>query len=148
MPDSSKLSEFTVTRRVQFYETDAAGIVHFSWYLRYLEEAEHAMWRAAGLSIAPAGSEFGFPRVSVSSDYRAPLRFEDEFETTIRIIGMTDKSIRYAGVMKRGDTLVANLAMTIVCVTKAADDTLRAAPLPTAVRTRFEVAADAIAGHR
>ena len=148
MPDSPKLSEFTVTRRVQFYETDAAGIVHFSWYLRYLEEAEHAMWRAAGLSIAPAGSEVGFPRVSVHTDYCAPLRFEDEFETTIRIVGMTDKSIRYSGVMKCGDTVVANLAMTIVCVTKAADDTLRAAPLPVAVRARFEVAADVIAGQR
>jgi acyl-CoA thioester hydrolase len=148
MPDSSKLSEFTVQRRVQFYETDAAGIVHFSWYLRYLEEAEHAMWRAAGLSIAPPDSAYGFPRVSVYSDYRAPLKFEDEFETTIRIVGITDKSIRYSGVLRRGETLVANLAMTIVCVTKGADDIMRATPLPPAVRARFEVNADAVVGHK
>ena len=44
--------EYRLKRRVQFYETDMAGIVHFSWFFRYLEEAEHAMWRAAGLSIA------------------------------------------------------------------------------------------------
>ena len=31
-----------LSRRVQFYETDAAGIVHFSWFYRYMEEAEHA----------------------------------------------------------------------------------------------------------
>ena len=42
-----------LTRRVQFYETDAAGIVHFSWFFRYMEEAEHALWREAGLSIHP-----------------------------------------------------------------------------------------------
>ena len=54
-------SEYRLRRRVQFYETDMAGIVHFSWFFRYLEEAEHAMWREAGLSIAD-GSEIGWPR--------------------------------------------------------------------------------------
>ena len=42
--------EYRLKRRVQFYETDMAGIVHFSWFFRYLEEAEHAMWREAGLT--------------------------------------------------------------------------------------------------
>ena len=74
-----KLSEFKLKRRVAFYETDAAGIVHFSCYLRYLEEAEHALWRAAGLSIAPRDSEYGWPRVAVTGEYGNPLRFEDEF---------------------------------------------------------------------
>jgi YbgC/YbaW family acyl-CoA thioester hydrolase len=146
MSASAKLSTFTVKRRVQFYETDAAGIVHFSWYPRYLEEAEHALWRAAGLSIAPAESDFGFPRVSLTCDYKAPLKFEDEFETTIRIVGMTDKSLRYAGVLERGGTVVAALGMTIVCVTKNASNTMRAVPLPDEIRARFEVAADAAAG--
>ncbi|HCQ99158.1 MAG TPA: acyl-CoA thioesterase, partial [Acidobacteria bacterium] len=55
------ISEFRLARRVQFYETDTAGLVHFSVFFRYLEEAEHAMWRAAGLSIAPPGADIGFP---------------------------------------------------------------------------------------
>ena len=41
-------------RRVLFYETDAAGIVHFSWFFRYMEEAEHALWREAGSVHPPA----------------------------------------------------------------------------------------------
>lgn len=52
------------------------GVVHFSWYFRYMEKAEHAMWREAGLSIAPPG-EAGFPRVSAAIDFHAPLRFEE-----------------------------------------------------------------------
>ena len=36
---------------VEFAETDAAGIVHFSVFFRYMEEAEHAVWRQAGLDI-------------------------------------------------------------------------------------------------
>ena len=50
-------SGFRYSRRVQFAETDLAGIVHFSWMFRYMEEAEHALWRAAGLSIADPGSD-------------------------------------------------------------------------------------------
>ena len=48
-------SEYRLRRRVQFHETDAAGIVHFSWFYRYMEEAEHALWRQAGLSIHSPG---------------------------------------------------------------------------------------------
>lgn len=137
-----KLSEFTLTRRVQFYETDAAGIVHFSCYLRYMEEAEHALWRAAGLSIAAPGSSYGWPRVAVTCDYRHPLRFEDECDVRIRIVAMSDKSLRYACTVARGSVEIAALAMTIVCTTRDAEGRMRAASLPEDVRGRFEVASD------
>lgn len=109
---------FRYRRRVQFYETDLAGIVHFSWYLRYMEEAEHAMWRAAGLSIAPAGGDFGFPRVSASVEFLAPLRFEEEFDVVVRIEALNRRSIRYACAIERGDVTVATGTMTAVCVDK------------------------------
>ncbi len=78
-------SEYRLKRRVQFYETDMAGIVHFSWFFRYLEEAEHAMWREAGLSIAGGGG-IAWPRVDASFEFHRPLRFEDEFEVHLRIV--------------------------------------------------------------
>ena len=62
-------SEFILHRRVQWYELDSAGIVHFSTYFRFMEEAEPALWRAAGLSIGAAEKTGGWPRVSGS-----PLR--------------------------------------------------------------------------
>ncbi len=60
-----------------------------------MEEAEHALWRAAGLSIAPRGSHVGFPRVAAAFEYHRPLRFEDEFDVRIRIAGLSEKAIRY-----------------------------------------------------
>jgi YbgC/YbaW family acyl-CoA thioester hydrolase len=140
-----KLSEYRLQRRVQFYETDAAGIVHFSCYFRYMEEAEHAFWRAAGLSIAPLESEYGWPRVAVSCDYRSPLRFEDEFEVWIRIVAMSSKSIRYACVMALGDVVVARLTMTTVCVSKDPAGSFRAVSLPPVMHERFQVSPDVIA---
>jgi YbgC/YbaW family acyl-CoA thioester hydrolase len=112
------VTEHRYRRRVQFYETDLAGVVHFSWYPRYMEEAEHALWREAGLSIAPAGSDIGFPRVACSVDFHAPLHFEDEFEVWIRIEAIGPRTIRYASTITRGGTKVATGSMTAVCVRK------------------------------
>ena len=58
--------------------------MHFSCYYRYMEEAEHAFWRAAGLALTDAGT-LGFPRVSSAFEYHAPLRFDDEFDAELQI---------------------------------------------------------------
>jgi acyl-CoA thioester hydrolase len=42
---------FITTHRVEFFETDLAGIVHFANYYRFMEQAEHAFFRALGLKI-------------------------------------------------------------------------------------------------
>jgi acyl-CoA thioester hydrolase len=139
----TKQSEFRTTRRVQFHETDAAGIVHFSWYPRYMEEAEHAFWRSVGLSVA-GDSPYGWPRISMSCDYLHPLHFEDEFDIHLRIIAMSDRTIQYACVFSLGDRNVAKLRMTTVCVTREGPNgSFRATSMPAVVRERFEVAADA-----
>ena len=81
-------TEFRYPRRVQFAETDLAGIVHFSTMFRYVEEAEHALWREAGLSIAERASGLGWPRLSAALEFRNPLRFEEEFEVWVRIAAL------------------------------------------------------------
>ncbi len=97
------LSEYTLRRRVKFHELDSAGIVHFSMYFRYMEEAEHALWREAGLSIASRGADVGFPRVSAAFDYHRPLQFEDEFDARIRIVSIREKSMRYVCTLTMGE---------------------------------------------
>jgi acyl-CoA thioester hydrolase len=140
---SSRWSEITIRRRVQFYELDSAGIVHFSNYFRYMEEAEHALWRAAGLSISPPDATVGFPRVNVSFDYRRPLRFEDEVDIRIRIVKLSRRTIQYACTLSAGNVLAAEGVMTIVCVRMGVEP-LEAVSIPEAIASRFEaVAADA-----
>ncbi len=124
-------------RRVQFYETDAAGIVHFSNFFRYMEEAEHALWRENGLSIFPADPTHGWPRVAASFDYKRPLRFEDEFEVRLEVTRVSTRSVTYACRIVCRDEVVAEGGMTIVCVQRAADHTMRAAPIPDAIVALF-----------
>jgi acyl-CoA thioester hydrolase len=137
----SPCSEYTLRRRVLFYEVDSAGIVHFSNFFRYMEEAEHAMWRDAGLSIARRESGVGFPRVSVGFDYHRPLRFEDEFEARITITAISERSMRYACVLTRGGESIATGTQTIVCVTQRPDGSMKAVPFPPDIISRFAVAA-------
>lgn len=135
------ISEYRLQRRVNFYETDAAGIVHFSTYFRYMEEAEHALWRAAGITIAERNASIGWPRVGVSFEYFRPLRFEEEFEILIRIVEIGEKKIRYSCVLTGSEGKLAAGAMTIVCVTRRANEPMKSAPIPPDIASRFEVTA-------
>ena len=42
---------FKTRRRVEFRDTDAAGIVHFSAFFFWMESAEHELLRAAGVDV-------------------------------------------------------------------------------------------------
>ena len=131
-------SEFRYQRRVQFAETDLAGIVHFSEMFRYMEEAEHAMWRAAGLTIAERGSDLGWPRLNAALEFRNPLRFEEEFEVWARIAELKTRTIEYEFTLVRGQTVIAVGTMTAVCVRKLPDGTMRAAEIPASIRDALE----------
>ena len=133
-------SEYHLRRRVQFYETDAAGIVHFSCFFRYMEEAEHALWREAGLSIAPADAEIGWPRLAASFDYHKPLRFEQEFDVWLRVAAVTNKTIRYTCVLTSDEATIATGAMTIACVRKIANQQMTSVEIPLEIAARFQVA--------
>jgi acyl-CoA thioester hydrolase len=136
------VSEVRIQRRVQFHETDAAGLVHFSVFFRYMEEAEHALWRAAGLSIAPRGSEIGWPRLETSFEFREALRFEDEFEIAIRVVEIASRTIRYECRLTKDGVHVATGRLTIVCVRKAAGEPMRAVAIPAEIAERFRAVHD------
>ena len=133
-------SGFTYKRRLHFSETDMAGIAHFSTYFRFMEEAEHALWRAAGLSIGEAALTGGWPRVSASFDYKSPLHFEEEFEIAVRIGNVTRRSLQYQFTVTRGDVLVGTGSMTAVSTTKE-DGRLRSVDIPAEMIARLRAAA-------
>ena len=132
-------SEYRLTRRVQFYETDMAGIVHFSWFFRYLEEAEHAMWREAGLTITGVDG-LGWPRVEASFEYYRPLKFEDVFEVHLRVVGKDARTIRYEGVIMRGDVRVAKGLIAVRCVSSRPGEAMRSIDIPPDIDALIQVA--------
>ena len=59
-------TKFRTTRRVEFSDTDMVGIAHFTNYFRFMEEAEHALLRARGLSVVLKDDRgtLGFPKLT------------------------------------------------------------------------------------
>lgn len=137
---------FPYARRVQFAETDLAGIVHFSWMFRYMEEAEHALWRAAGLSVAAPGSDLGWPRVSAQFDFRQPLRFEDEFVVEVRLAEVRTRALHYRHTIRRGETVIGTGTMVAVCVRHGADGTMAAVTVPPEILERLRGVLEASGG--
>jgi YbgC/YbaW family acyl-CoA thioester hydrolase len=135
------IREFTYRRRVEFAETDMAGMAHFSVFLRYVEEAEHAMWREAGLNIADPDSPCGFPRVSFAIDYKAPLAFQDEFEVRLQLVSLSARSLKYSATLVRGETTIATSTHTVVCIRRTPAP-IRATEIPADIVARLRSRAE------
>ena len=133
MPDS-----FSIKRRVQFAETDMAGIVHFPNYFRWMEEVEHAFFRSRGLSVAMTheGVELGWPRVNVGCEYYGPVKFEDEVELRLRITKVGGKSLSYEVDFLLGGKLVALGKSTSVCC-RHTPEGLHAVTIPDSIRQKL-----------
>lgn len=139
--------EFKSTRRIEFADTDLAGIVHFANFFRYLEATEHEFYRSLGLPLHFGGdSSHGWPRVSARCDYKAPLRFGDEIEVHLVVREKRRRAIRYGFVVRRlssdGDAKAAIAAfgdMTAVSVAKDAETGRMAA---VAIPDDFDAAID------
>ena len=78
---------FTLNRRIEFSETDLAGFAHFSSYLKYMEETEHAFLRTRGLAAALQDEKgtLGFPKVTASCNYLIPATYDDLLEINMTV---------------------------------------------------------------
>ena len=134
---------FEFQRRVEFHETDLAGIVHFSNFYRYMETAEHAFLRSLGHSIHEqvGTAEIGWPRVSARCEFKRPVRYDDVLTIRVAIEEIRTRSVRY-GFRFHVDPEappVAEGEVAVACVRFDGSD-IKAIPIPDAVRTDLEAA--------
>jgi YbgC/YbaW family acyl-CoA thioester hydrolase len=129
-------------RRVEFHDTDMAGIVHFSNFFRFMEEAEVGFLRHLGLGVSwrPGGQKFGFPRVSATCDFVKPARFEDVLEICVFVEKIGRKSITYAHEFRLGEDVIARGKITCVCCLVHGDNQIEAIEIPDEVRAKLEAA--------
>ena len=108
---------FVHSRRVEFRDTDTAGIVHFSNFFAYMEQAEHAFLRSVGLGVICEidGVKISWPRVNAACDYRQAIRFEDVIDIHLSIERIGDKSVTYGFAFYLGEDRVADGKITAVC---------------------------------
>lgn len=129
----------SIKRRIQFHDTDMAGVVHFSNYFRMMEEVEHAFFRSLGLSIVMTHEalEIGWPRVAASCEYFGPLKFEDEVELIMSVTKVGEKSFNYEVEFQWEGRKVALGKMTSVCC-EMLDGGMRSITIPPGIRKKLE----------
>jgi YbgC/YbaW family acyl-CoA thioester hydrolase len=136
--------DFKLQRRVEFSETDMAGIVHYSNFFKYMEGAEHAFYRALGHSVVMQHVDppLGWPRVHAECDYFKPLRFEDLIEVHMLVKEKKSKALTYVFRFYRLNSAreeVARGSLTVVCVAHV-DGQMRAVEMPKELAEKIEVA--------
>ena len=133
---------FVTQRRVEFRDTDAAGIVHFSAFFPMMETAEHEFLRSIGVDVmprhVPEGMPITWPRVSAHCDYRAAARFEDLLMIGVRVAKVGSSSVRYEFVFTRDGVSIADGALTAVCCRLSPGGGLEKIAIPEETRRRFE----------
>jgi len=136
--------EMKVTRRVEFSETDMAGIMHFSNFFRFMETAEHAFFRSLGHSVvlSRSGLKLCLPRGHAECDYLAPLRFEDEvlIHLLVQKKGTRSLTYQFRFVCQNRHREVARGRLTVVCAARRKDGSFKAVPLPKLIADQIQEA--------
>ena len=128
-------TDFETQRRIEFADTDMAGIVHFANFFRFMEAAEHEFVRTLGLTLHTEsdGRMLGFARVHAECDYKAPLRYQDLVAIRLRVVEKRASTVSYEFRFLREPerTESARGLLTVCCVAREnGSDRIRPVPLP------------------
>jgi acyl-CoA thioester hydrolase len=123
--------------RVYYEDTDAAGVVYHSNYLRFCERGRTEMLRAIGIELGRVQAEDKLVFVVHKGEiaWRRPARLDDTLtvETALTKMGRATVSLRQ--VIKRGAEDIVRFNVDVACMDIASS---RATPVPEHLRNKFE----------
>jgi len=88
---------YQTIKRVEFRDTDAAGIVHYTSFFNWMEQSEHEFLRRLDWSVVRKEEEFhlSWPRASVGCEFSKPLKFQQVFGLQVHLQSVGNSSVRY-----------------------------------------------------
>ena len=131
------MTDFHTRRRVEFADTDMAGICHFARFFIFMETAEHECLRSLQVDLMTdegEGRKIGWPRVAASCDYLAPARFGDVLDLRVRLARRGRTSLTWEHEITRDGTPIARGTVTTVHCRIGPDGTATPVPLPASLR--------------
>ncbi len=110
-------NEFVWGVRVYYEDTDAAGVVYYANYLKFMERARTEWLRVLGMDQSTMRDECGvvFAVRQAEISYLKPARFDDYLQVRTGIKRLTAARIRFSQQIVR-DCLLAKSEVEIVCV--------------------------------
>lgn len=111
-------------------DTDIAGVMHFSNFLRYFEACEQEFFRSIGLTWNEIREKYNIllPRVEAHCEYKAACTFDDLIDVTLKVREVANKTIAYdLQIYRKSDNQLAAEGF-MKCI--AVDKNWKAVPLP------------------
>jgi acyl-CoA thioesterase FadM len=125
LPDPARI---VLRRRIEWIDTDAAGIYHWTTAFRLAEAAEAALHTALGIADFTFGAT---PRLAVSASFSRPLRFNDPVDVELAVAAIGRTSLDYRMAITSDDGPAAEGSVKVCLIDRS---TGRATPWPDDVR--------------
>ena len=129
----SPLSRISV--RVYYEDTDAAGIVYYANYFRFIERGRTEFLRSLGHDQnALMKDGIAFAARSVSAEFLKPAKLDDllTVETSVAALGRAQAT--FAQRILRGNELLLDAKIRVACIDPVRG---RAIPMPRALHEQF-----------
>lgn len=122
MSSAAKIGEtFRFPVRVYYEDTDAAGVVYYANYLKFMERARTEWLSSLGFELAALGEAAGVAFVvhRLEIDYRSPARLGDRLAATLTLRELTRVRMVMWQQVLRGEQAIADARVTLACVDRA-----------------------------
>lgn len=128
---------FRLPVRVYYEDTDAAGVVYYASYLRFMERARTEWLSALGFELAALEAEHGvaFAVHHLDIRYHQPARLGDRLEVTVTMTGHGRARILADQRVCRGDLALVEARVTLACLDRTHWRPVR---IPAPLATRLE----------
>ncbi len=126
--------------RVYYEDTDAAGVVYYANYLKFMERARTEWLEALGFPLAAFEREHGVVFVvhRCEIDFRQPGRLNDSLDVTVEVLDRSAVRLVARQEVRRGADVLTSARITLACVDSAR---WRPARIPAPLAARMENAA-------
>ena len=107
--------------RVYYEDTDAAGVVYYANYLKYMERARTEWLESLGFPLADFEREHGVVFVvhRCEIDYRLPARLNDALDVSVEPLKLGASTLKARQDVLRGEELLTTAQVTLACLDAA-----------------------------
>ena len=109
---------FRIPVRVYYEDTDAAGVVYYANYLKFMERARTEWLEALGFPLAAFEREHGVVFVvhRCEIDYLSPARLNDALDVSVEPVKLGAATIKARQDVRRGNDVLTSALVTLACL--------------------------------
>ena len=118
VPVASPAPEFSLRVRVYYEDTDAAGVVYYANYLRFMERARTEWLAALGFPLAAFQRDYGVVFVvhRCEIDFHLPARLNDDLVVTVEDVHRGASRLVARQEVRREEQVITSARVTLACL--------------------------------